>query len=88
MQIVIFWSSMRHARAGLPRDQPVFAGLHDRSSSKVTWRGKLPAVQGVKMQQILIRTIESPTCIVAVLCILMTADNGTLAILNSFIHPQ
>lgn len=64
-----------------------FVGLDDRSRLRATWRRKLLTDRGVKIQLILIETNEGPNSN-AVLCIPMTADNGSLAILNSSIHPS
>lgn len=63
-------------------------GLLDRNILNITRRGQLPTDQRVKMKQILIRTTEGLNGIAVVLCIPMTVDNGSLAILKSSIHPQ
>lgn len=74
-----------------PRDSAVSAGLLDRSSWSAKWRRKLPKDQGwwwwwwVFFD--LIGNVKGWNGIAAVLCILITADNRSPAILKSPIHP-
>lgn len=77
------------AMHGRPRDfwaLPV--GLYDGNSLRATWRRRLPTDQGVKILQILIETNEGPNSNAAVPRIPMTADNGSLTILNSLHSPS